>query len=162
MWDSNLRPAGQCSDPRDTKKCSRLGHLGISGPTYCITSCSSVVRALVCQLNGPGSILAVPFKSAITKGKTQLAAVNHHHSIVITCLCCRVPAPFPMNWCGLLTNDLRNYLCPMPIIIFHSCPQSRSSLRPCNPTPQIPPETLQPTPLALLYTSFQKIKVFVT
>ena len=86
MWDSNLRPAGQCSDPRDAKKCSRLGHLGISGPTYCITSCSSVVRALVCQLNGPGSILAVPFKSAITKGKTKLAVANHHHSIVITCL----------------------------------------------------------------------------
>ena len=69
------------------RKCLReLGHLGISGPTYCITSCSSVVRVLVCQLNGPGSILAVPFKSAITKGKTKLAAANHHHSIVITCL----------------------------------------------------------------------------
>ena len=48
-----------------------------------ITSCSSVVRALVCQLNGPGSILAVPFKSAITKGKTQLAAANHHHSVAV-------------------------------------------------------------------------------
>ena len=52
-------------------------------------------RSLVCQLNGPGSILAVPFKSAITKGKTQKAAAKHHHSIVITCLCinllkCRV------------------------------------------------------------------------
>ena len=32
-----------------------------------VKSCSSVVRALVCQLNGPGSILAVLFKSAITR-----------------------------------------------------------------------------------------------
>ena len=40
----------------------------------------------MCQLNGPGSIQAVPFKSAITNGKTKLPAANHHHSIVITCL----------------------------------------------------------------------------
>ena len=49
---------------RGYKKGSRLGHLGISGPTYCLTSCSSVVRALVCQPSGPGSILAVSLKSA--------------------------------------------------------------------------------------------------
>ena len=44
--DYNLRPAGQCSDPRDAKKGSRLGHLGISGPEiggkpafhYCLQS----------------------------------------------------------------------------------------------------------------------------
>ena len=49
------------------KKGSRLGHQGISGPTYCLSSCSSVVRALVCQPSGPGSILAVSLKSAYYK-----------------------------------------------------------------------------------------------
>ena len=49
---------------RGYKKGSRLGHLGISRPTYCLTSCSSMVRAVVCQPSGPGSILAVSLKSA--------------------------------------------------------------------------------------------------
>ena len=51
------------------KKGSILGHLGISRPTYFLTSFNSVVRALVCQLSGPGLHLAVPFKSAITRVK---------------------------------------------------------------------------------------------
>ena len=46
---------------RGKRKGSRLGHLGISRPTYC-------------QPSGPGSILAVSLKSAVAK---------HHHSNVI-------------------------------------------------------------------------------
>ena len=54
---------------------------------YNICHLTSIYMSIwVCQLNGPVLILAVPFKSAITKGKTKLAAANHHHSIVITCL----------------------------------------------------------------------------
>ena len=49
------------------KKGSRLGHIRIYGPTYCLTSWSSVVRALVCQPSGPGSILEVSLKSAWRK-----------------------------------------------------------------------------------------------
>ena len=33
-------------------------HPGISSPTYCLTSCSSMVRAPVCQLAAPVQILA--------------------------------------------------------------------------------------------------------
>ena len=52
---------------RGYKKASRLGHLGISGPTYCFTSCSSLVRALVCQSRSPGSIMEVSLKLALLK-----------------------------------------------------------------------------------------------
>ena len=51
---------------RGYKKGSRLGNLRISGPTYCLTSCSSVVIVLVCQPSGPGSILAFSLKSALS------------------------------------------------------------------------------------------------
>ena len=44
---------------------------GISGPTYCLTSCSPVVRVLVYQPSGPGSIPGMSrSETAITRGKT--------------------------------------------------------------------------------------------
>ena len=57
-----------CAREREHLRCSNL-NLWVSvliesykkgsgvGPTYCLTSCSLVVRALVCQHSGPGSNL---------------------------------------------------------------------------------------------------------
>ena len=50
---------------------------GISGPTYCLTSCSSVVRALVCQPSGPGSN-----PGGLVQGKTNLTAANIHDLVL--------------------------------------------------------------------------------
>ena len=55
LRDSDLRPLGQCLDPKLLKGNS-WRYLGISGPTYCLTSCSPVVRALVYHPSGQGSI----------------------------------------------------------------------------------------------------------
>jgi hypothetical protein len=51
--DSNLWPLGQCFDLK-LQKGNSWRYPGISGPTYCLTSSSPVVRALVYQPSGPG------------------------------------------------------------------------------------------------------------
>ena len=79
---------------RGCKKVSRLWNLGISRPTYCLTSCSSVVRVLVCQLCFPGLILAVSLKSAYYK---KAAAIQHHLIVIY-----------------MLTTHYHNILLPYP------------------------------------------------
>ena len=70
LRDSNLRPLGQCHDPK-LQKGNGWRYPGISRPTYCLTSCSPVVRALVYQPSGPGSIPGMSrSETAITRGKT--------------------------------------------------------------------------------------------
>ena len=64
-------------------------------------------RSLVCQLNGPGSILAVPFKSAITSVKP----INHHHSIVIYML--MYFSPFLILWVLLWLISLTSAFLPL-------------------------------------------------
>ena len=63
----NLQTLGQCSD----RKIQKGSSWRISGPTYCFTSCSPVVRALVCQSSGPGSNPGMSFSESAIKGGTR-------------------------------------------------------------------------------------------
>ena len=45
------------------------GNTGISSPTYCLTSCSSLVRALVCQPSSPGLIAGMYHSESAIKYK---------------------------------------------------------------------------------------------
>ena len=70
LRDSNLQPLGQCFNPK-LQKGNSWRYPRISGPTYCLTSWSPVVRALVYQPSGPGSFPGMSrSETAITRGKT--------------------------------------------------------------------------------------------
>ena len=65
----DFRPLGQCLDPK-LQKGNGWRYPGISRPTYCLTSCSPVDRALVYQPSGPGLIPGMSHsETAITRGK---------------------------------------------------------------------------------------------
>ena len=88
MSDSNLRPFAQYSDMK-IHKGNSWRYLGISWPTYCLTSCSPVVRALVTQTSGPGSIHGMSrSESAIKGGKTPNDAVATYQVFVNNMLMC--------------------------------------------------------------------------
>jgi hypothetical protein len=78
--DFNLQPFCQYSNPKlENEKGSKLRLLGISRPTYSLTSCSPIARVLVCQPSGgPGFIHGVLF--SFNKGNNPSAAANPNHS----------------------------------------------------------------------------------
>ena len=99
LRDLNLRPLGQCLDPK-LQKGNGWRYPGISGPTYCLTSCSPVVRALVYQPSGPGSIPGMSrSETAITRGKTLRTLLPPTTFLCTKCLCAYLLAGFLARYC---------------------------------------------------------------